>query len=137
MYAYVYFRAKAAGDTALAARVAGAYLDHLDDAFAYFEGRSLETLGREIPQVLLLHANRLNADVLDELLARIRDRGYAFVRLEDALADSAYRTADRYVGRGGPSWIERWALAARSEARQGPREHAWVAEAYARLRGTR
>ena len=50
-----------------------------------------------------------------------------------ALSDAAYAADDPYIGRGGPSWIERWAVAGGGEARQGPREHAWVAELYDRL----
>jgi len=137
VYAYVYHRGLERGDSALARRVSAAYLDHVDDAFAYFEARSREVLGREIPQVLLLHANRLNADLLDDLLARLRARGYRFVGLEEALGDSAYAIADPYLGRGGPSWIERWAVGEGGEARQGPREHPWVAESYDRLRNAR
>lgn len=137
VYAYVYHAALERGDSALANRTADAYLDHIDDAFAYFEARSREVLGREIPQVLLLHANRLNADQLDTLLARLRARGYRFVNLEDALGDAAYAVGDPYLGRGGPSWIERWASGRGGEARQGPREHPWVAESYDRLRDAR
>lgn len=137
VYAYVYDVALERGDSALAGRLASAYLDHIDGAFAYFEARSREVLGREIPQVLLLHANRLNADQLEPLLARIRARGYRFVRLEEALADPAYAIADPYLGRGGPSWIERWAVANGGTAREGPREDPWVAESYDRLRSAR
>ena len=137
VYAYVYHRALERGDSALATRVSAAYLDHVDEAFAYFESRSREVLGREIPQVLLLHANRLNADLLDALLARLRARGYRFVSLEEALGDPAYAVADPYLGRGGPSWIERWAVRGGGEAREGPREHPWVAESYDRLRNAR
>jgi peptidoglycan/xylan/chitin deacetylase (PgdA/CDA1 family) len=137
VYAYVYHRALERGDSALAERVADAYLDHIDESFAYFEERSREVLGREIPQVLLLHANRLNAELLGDLLARLRSREYRFVDLEEALGDPAYAVADPYLGRDGPSWIERWAAGRGGEARRGPREHPWVAESYDRLRNAR
>jgi peptidoglycan/xylan/chitin deacetylase (PgdA/CDA1 family) len=137
VYAYVYDAALERGDNALAGQVASAYLDHIDAAFAYFETRSREVLGREIPQVLLLHANRLNADHLGPLLARIRAREYRFVDLEEALGNPAYAREDPYLGRDGPSWIERWAVAEGGDASQGPREHPWVAEAYDRLRRAR
>lgn len=137
VYAYVYHVALARGDSLLAARVAGAYLDHIDDAFAYFEGRAEVVVGREVAQVLLLHANRLNADLLEPLLARIQARGYRFVALADAMEDPVYAREDPYVGRGGPSWIERWGVAAGGEPSRGPREHPWIAEAYARLRSGR
>jgi peptidoglycan/xylan/chitin deacetylase (PgdA/CDA1 family) len=136
VYAYVYHVALTQGNTQLAARVAEAYIAHLDAAFAHFEERSRAVLGREVPQVLLLHANRLNADHLGTLLDRIRARGYVFQRLEQVMKDPEYAREDRYLGRRGPSWIERWA-AQGGEAPQGPREHPWVAELYDRLRSAR
>ncbi len=39
-----------------------------------------------------------------------RRRGYAFVNLETALKDEAYRNRDKFLGRGGISWLHRWAL---------------------------
>jgi peptidoglycan/xylan/chitin deacetylase (PgdA/CDA1 family) len=137
VYAWVYQEALARADTGLAVRVTDAYFDHIDEAFAYFETRSREVVGREVPQVLLLHANRLNADVLSSLLARIRARGYRFVQLADATKDPVYARGDPYVGRGGPSWIERWGIEAGAPPSPGPREHRWVAETYARLRSAR
>lgn len=134
VYAYVYHVALRQGDTVLAERVAEAFLDHIEAAFEYFERRSREVVGREIAQILLLHANRLVADHIDEILAMIRTRGYDFVTLADAVADPAYERGDPWLGKGGPSWIERWAVADGGEARQGPREHAWVAEEFRRLR---
>lgn len=91
-------------------------------------------MGREIAQVLLLHANRLVADHIDEILALIRARGYDFVTIADAVADPAYERGDPWIGRGGPSWIEGWAVADGGEARHGPSEDAWVAEEFRRLR---
>ncbi|MEX0892793.1 MAG: polysaccharide deacetylase family protein [Gemmatimonadota bacterium] len=134
VYAYVYHVALRQGDAALAARVAEAFLDHIGGAFGYFERRSREVVGREIAQVLLLHANRLVADHIDEIIALIRARGYSFVTLADAVADPAYERGDPWTGRGGPSWIERWAVAGGGEARQGPREDGWVADEFRRLR---
>jgi peptidoglycan/xylan/chitin deacetylase (PgdA/CDA1 family) len=136
VYAYVYHVALTRGDSALAAEVAVAYLDHIEAAFAHFEVRSRAVLGREVPQVLLLHANRLNADLLETLLDRIRARGYRFLRLDQVLEDPAYAREDRYLGRRGPSWIERWDSQG-GDAPQGPREHPWVAESYDRLRSAR
>ncbi len=76
VYAYVYHAARERGDDPLADRAARAYLRHLEGAFAYFERRSREVVGREFPQVLLLHANRLNADHVDAVIELIRSRGY-------------------------------------------------------------
>ena len=37
-------------------------------------------------------------------------RGYAFVRLEQALEDPAYASADTYTGPAGITWLHRWAM---------------------------
>lgn len=107
----VYVRAREKRDTELVGRVRAAYLEHLDTACDYMERRSRETLGREPRQILLIHANRINADCLAEMLARLERRGYAFVSLDDALRDEAYRIEDKYVGPMGISWVHRWSYA--------------------------
>lgn len=87
------------------------YVSYLLDKLHYYEQQAQSLLGEAMPQVLLLHANRLNAEALPELLAQIREAGWRFVGIEQALAHSAYRRPDAYRGRFGPSWIHRWALA--------------------------
>ncbi len=86
------------------------YVDYLLAKLRYYEQQALDLLGTPLPQVLL-HANRLNAEAMPELLDRIRADGWIFVRLEEALAHPAYARADGYLGRYGPSWIHRWAIA--------------------------
>lgn len=92
------------------ATIASTYVDYMERIAAYYERQSVAIVGREFPQVLLLHANALNADTFDRLAARLRVRGYRFVSLDEALADPAYRTADEYAGPAGITWIHRWAL---------------------------
>jgi peptidoglycan/xylan/chitin deacetylase (PgdA/CDA1 family) len=99
-----------AADSAARAQVRRSYLEYMEQVFAWYETQSREVLGRDIPHVLLLHANLLNADSFDALARMIRARGYVFVPLEQALADSAYRSADSYTGQSGLSWLHRWAL---------------------------
>ena len=77
----------------------------------YYEAQAEALLDTPLPQVLLLHANRLNADALPELLSRVNAEGWRFVPLDAALSHPAYQRPDRYRGRFGPSWIHRWALA--------------------------
>ena len=66
--------------------------------------------GRNIKQVLLLHANAINADHFGEIVAMLRSRGYKFVTLGNALTDKAYASTDTFTGPGGISWLDRWAL---------------------------
>lgn len=128
VYARGYVVAKERGDSALMRRVVDHYLRHLDSAFAYSEGLSRTLFGRDIPLVLLLHANELNADHLDTVLSRMQARGYRFSSLEQVLADSAYRSADMYVGPSGVSWLIRWAETRGIRIPAEPREEPWVSE---------
>ncbi len=75
-------------------RVAREYLPYMESVVAFFEKRSVEVVGREFPQVLLIHANQLNADVMPELLAHVQTaRLHASSRSSEALQDPAYRRA--------------------------------------------
>jgi hydroxylamine reductase (hybrid-cluster protein) len=76
----------------------------------YYEDQSNKLFGRNIKQVLLVHANLLNAEYFDELAEAIKDEGYKFITLDEALKDDAYNSENKYVGKYGPSWIHRWAL---------------------------
>lgn len=98
-------------DKKLAEKTKLEYLEYMDTVFEYFEGMSRELFSRDIPEVLLLHDNELNTQSLDVLLTRIEKRGYKFVSLEEALADAAYSTPDKYFGPEGISWLNRWRLA--------------------------
>ncbi|HET8713694.1 MAG TPA: polysaccharide deacetylase family protein [Gemmatimonadales bacterium] len=128
VYARAYVNAKERGDTALMQRVVRFYFRHLDSAFAYSEGLSRTLFGREIPLVLLLHANELNADHLGTVLSRLEARGYRFAKLEQVLADTAYRARDMYVGPSGMSWLIRWAETRGIAIPGEPREEQWVNE---------
>ncbi|MFZ4622193.1 MAG: polysaccharide deacetylase, partial [Bacteroidota bacterium] len=65
---------------------------------------------RQIRQILLIHANRLNGDYYWGLCQMICGDGYSFCTLEEALQDDAYRSPDAFYGGGGISWLDRWAL---------------------------
>lgn len=134
IFSAVYARAKESGDHETMRRVADAYVPFMEDVFAFFEAWSREVLEREIPQVLLLHANDLNADHVGSLIDMIRRRGYEFVSLEHALADEAYRSGDEYVGPRGLSWLHRWAIARGIEPKEEPREPDWLSELFRRGR---
>jgi peptidoglycan/xylan/chitin deacetylase (PgdA/CDA1 family) len=93
------------------ARLRGEYVPYLRAKLDYYEQQSLALLGYNVPHVLLLHANALNAASYRELIAAIRDRGYRTVTLDEALHDPAYARVDGYTGAYGPGWIHRWAMA--------------------------
>jgi len=112
-------------------RVRREYLPYMESIVSFFEQRSLEVVGREIPQILLIHASQLNADLMPELLAMLRRRGYTFVSLNQALADNAYRLPEEYVGTGGFSWIHRWSKTKGMPPKGEPEPPQWVGDAMA------
>ena len=129
VFADVYGRARARGDRDTMARVAAAYVPYMETVFAHFEGLSRQFLGYELPQVLLLHANELNGDLLPDLVNMLRARTYAFVSLDAALEDPAYRLPDVRAARG-LSWLHRWMLAKGLTMQPEPLEPPFVRELY-------
>jgi peptidoglycan/xylan/chitin deacetylase (PgdA/CDA1 family) len=112
-------------------RVRDAYLAHTAAVCASAEDLSRSTFGREIPLVSLMHVDLLNADNLDAVLTLIEQRGYRFISLAQALADSAYNTPDTYYQRDGLSWLDRWQLAFQKPIHtKQPEPPKWVQEQY-------
>jgi peptidoglycan-N-acetylglucosamine deacetylase len=110
MSATVYDDAKRRGDAAAQQTVVSAYLSYHDEVFAYYEKLCKDLMGYEPKQILLLHANNLEAEHIGELLDLLRKRGYRFIALDDALGDGAYSLPDTYVGEEGTNWIDHWAI---------------------------
>jgi peptidoglycan/xylan/chitin deacetylase (PgdA/CDA1 family) len=110
LFAAAYDDAVARRDSVEATRVGQEYVAYMDTVFGYYEAQSRTIVGREIPQVLLIHASLLNADLFGALARMMARRGYAFASLEAVLSDSVYQRAETYVGPAGITWLHRWAL---------------------------
>ena len=134
VYAAVYADARRRGDGELENRVAQGFLEHLEECMAFYETLSERVFGRQIPQVLLLHANLLNAELMPRIDEMLRDRGYRYVTMAEAVADPAYGAPDEYVGPRGLSWLQRWALARGVSVPDEPREAPWVAREFQAIR---
>lgn len=111
-------------------RVRREYVPYMESLVSFFEQRSVAVFGREIPQILLLHANQMNADLMPDLLAMFRARGYTFISLQEALKDEAYRSPENYVGKNGVSWIHRWSSSKGMPDKGEPDPPAWVPNPY-------
>jgi peptidoglycan/xylan/chitin deacetylase (PgdA/CDA1 family) len=126
LYAFAYDGARVLPDSALMQRIGRDYVRYMEEVFAFYEQLSISLLQRELKQVLLLHANALNAEYLDELAAMLVGRGYVFVSLDNALTDPAYALPDSFIGARGPSWLERWAVTRGQNPGQPPPVPEWV-----------
>jgi len=126
IYAAAYDQAESANEQALALRIAEDYVRYMEEIFAFYEQFSLDFLGREPAQILLLHSNALNSDYLGELTAMLKARGYQFISLAKALEDAAYKLPDKYVGRRGISWLMRWSITQGNETNEQPQAPYWI-----------
>jgi peptidoglycan/xylan/chitin deacetylase (PgdA/CDA1 family) len=107
-----YVKMLSSNDDASAAKLRADYLAYTSAEIDYYSGLHKQIFGREIPHVMLLHVNRLNADLIDQLLELFIEKRYRFVTLDVALSDPAYSTPDSFVPRFskfGPMWGYRWA----------------------------
>lgn len=129
IFADVYVRAKERGDKETMRRVVEAYILYMEQVFAHFEKLSVEFLGYEVKQTLLLHANELNADHFDDLVRMMKKRGYRFISLDKALKDEAYRLPDAQVKRG-LSWLHRWMLAKGLKVQPEPVEPEFITKLF-------
>ena len=107
MFALPYDDAVLRGDAAAAARIREAYLAYTARATQWYRGAAFVLFGRRPDLVLLLHASRLNADVLGDLLGVLRAQDLRPVPLAVAMRDPAYRTPDG-IDADGDEWLSRW-----------------------------
>lgn len=112
LFALAYKRTKEKNDTVLLKKIGHDYISYMEGKLKYYETQSNKIFGRNISQILLLHASSLNSDYLDTLIALYKTNGYTFVSMDKALNDSAYSTPVTVFGRWGISWIDKWALSA-------------------------
>jgi len=110
LFALAYQRAKAKTDTMLMRQIGHDYLGYMAMKMKYFGNQAKILFGREIPQILLLHASNLNADYVDALANVFSRNGYEFISLRKALEDKMYESPITVYGNWGISWIDRWAL---------------------------
>ena len=83
------------------------YLKHVLDSLDYSESQSRIVFGNNIPHILQLHTGIAISTMLDPLIAALKNRGYIFISLQEALNNPAYQTEENYVGPMGLIFIDR------------------------------
>lgn len=104
-----YVRMLAKNDADSAQKLRAEYLAYSSTEIDYYAALNKQVFGYEPPQVMLLHDNRLNADVIEQVLQFFVEKNYRFVSLDAAQADRAYQTPETYITKFGPMWGYRWA----------------------------
>jgi peptidoglycan/xylan/chitin deacetylase (PgdA/CDA1 family) len=133
IFADIYERALQKNDSTAMSMIRVEYLRYMETIVAHFEDLSVDFLGYEVRQILLLHANTLNADCLSDLIDIFRKRNYAFISLDEALQDKAYQL-DEVTSKRGLSWIHRWMLAKGYEMRPEPSEPEQITQMFENYR---
>jgi hypothetical protein len=110
LFALAYHRANEKKDTVLMRQIGHDFLVYMEAKVKYYERQSVALFGREIPQILLLHASLLNSAYVNALALMFSKNGYSFVTIDKALEDPAYRSEITVYGKWGISWIDKWAL---------------------------
>jgi peptidoglycan/xylan/chitin deacetylase (PgdA/CDA1 family) len=109
MFNSSYVQMLARHDRASATRLRAEYLAFTSAQIDYFAGLNTQVLGHEPPEIMLLHDNQLNADVIEKLLALFEKKQYRWVSLAQAESDPVYQSPDSTITRYGPMWGYRWA----------------------------
>lgn len=104
-----YIRILAQNDQKTAKKLRLEYLAYTSSEIDYYASLNKHVLGYEPPQVMLLHDNQLNADVIDRLLELFVRKNYKFVTLATTESDLAYSIPDTFITQYGWMWGYRWA----------------------------
>lgn len=89
-YNQIYSSLLRSGSHDKADRVKMAYIEHLLDRAAYYEGLAKQVLGRSPAHVMLLHTNEINAAALPDIVSAFRKQGWTFVSATTAFKDPIY-----------------------------------------------
>jgi peptidoglycan/xylan/chitin deacetylase (PgdA/CDA1 family) len=131
LFAKAYHDAFVKKDSDRMERIGEAYVRYMVEKLVYFEHSSEALFGRDIAQILLVHASLLNAHYLEKLLEAYQDDGYIFVSLTEVLKDPAYQEEITRFGDWGISWLDRWALSQDKKAdffKEEPDAHDFIPE---------
>lgn len=88
-------------------RLLDLFVDHILTMTRHYVEVARRKFGRDVSQILLLHANALVADGMGRLLDALAAEGFQIVTLDEALTDPVYALPDAYLGRRGLSWLYR------------------------------
>jgi peptidoglycan/xylan/chitin deacetylase (PgdA/CDA1 family) len=107
--------ARRAGDAKATERVAADYQAALRLAVRHHEAHGDRLFGRQVPQILLLHANEVGAAQWDALFSWLEETGHRFATADQVLADPALREPHRFVATHGVGLWDRIAHGRREE----------------------
>ncbi len=124
----LYISALKNGDDERKEIIGNLYVQHMKDYIDHYENLHIQLKSDTISQILLIHANHINGDYLDEIIDYFKEREYDFVNVEEAMSNSIYNSKENYVGRAGISRLERWAISADIDFKSAPKVDSRIME---------
>jgi ketosteroid isomerase-like protein len=100
-------KAGQASDQAAQDRIVQQYHESLHLSVLHHRSQGRRIFGRDVPQILLLHANAIGAGQWDRLFSWLESEGFRFADADEVLADPVFSEAHRYVGPRGVSFWDR------------------------------
>lgn len=95
------------GDSGWKQTVSELFIANTIEAVLEAQEVSQQKLGREIPQILLLHFNHVTADNLPQILAELKKKEFEIISVDQAMKDPIYQEPDAWFGRGSRMWLSR------------------------------
>jgi peptidoglycan/xylan/chitin deacetylase (PgdA/CDA1 family) len=89
-----YCAALSRGDKVCASFISATFKSILLDKTLKARAAAQNIVGRDIKQILMIKANQLTSDLLDELLRSYKAMGVRFISVDEALTDPFYATED-------------------------------------------
>jgi len=89
-------------------RIGNSYINTTLEYFRYFDSLSVKQYGRHINQIYLCHDNSINADYIVLLVKKLKEQGYSFISLDEAMQDDVHTQENNYFKKWGVSWMYRW-----------------------------
>lgn len=135
IYNRVYLHYLNSGNSKKAEEIRREYIAQLSRSLNFIEDLTFETFNQRIPQILLIHANAINAVSIDEMINFLKQEGYTFISLEQALEHEVYNTESIYPSPWGISWVHRWrkAMDLSNELRKEPEPDAEIMKLWQEL----
>ncbi len=99
---------RGSGDEARLEAVRRDYLATLRVAVNHHERTGDGIFGRELPQILLLHANEVGSALWDELFDSLTSMGHRFTPVDDVLSDPIFGETQAYAGEAGLALWDRF-----------------------------
>lgn len=109
-------------------KIADDYIRYMDEVIEYIEVFSFDVLEEPLPQILLIHANRLNADHFHRVADLFLSRGYEFITLNEAMKTHDYISSDGLFEPIGPAWLQQIWVSSGNQPRYRPNIPEWIHE---------